>query len=310
MKDELSANRTFLMGLAMIAVVCFHHGWVVIPGFTAVFSRFGLWGVDVFLFLSGFGCVYALNKYSVLQFYKKRLNRLWPTCLLVGILIICVNQYFHAEKIMTYLPVRLFSIHRWYIQAILICYAICPLAYVVMKRFRAWGLLLLIVIAVVIEWLLPEVKVWKINWAFGRLPVFLIGMYVGMFDLKLTKAQYIISGLCLVLAVVTRCVGVTRYVGGYYVFRWTYFLAAAMPFICETLCRLRLICMKLRVYRMIELCGIYSLEIYLIHEYFYWALGPIGIPLYVKYALYGAILSLLCVIAKKSTDFISDKMLR
>lgn len=47
MKQEISRNRTFLMGLAMIGIILFHHGWVVVPGITAVFSRFGLWGVDI-----------------------------------------------------------------------------------------------------------------------------------------------------------------------------------------------------------------------------------------------------------------------
>ena len=41
MKETLSVNWTFLMGLAMIGIVCFHHGWAVIPGFTTFFSRFG-----------------------------------------------------------------------------------------------------------------------------------------------------------------------------------------------------------------------------------------------------------------------------
>lgn len=168
MKEHISENRTFLMGLAMIAIVCFHHGWMVIPGFTAFFSRFGLWGVDIFLFLSGFGCVYALNKYSVTRFGSKRIVRILPTCAIAGCLIYVLDMHFAVERTMTYLPVRLLSIHRWYIQAILICYMLCPLAYIVLRKQRATGLFLMCAVAIIIERLLPEVPVWKINWAFGH----------------------------------------------------------------------------------------------------------------------------------------------
>ena len=296
MKEEISANRTFLMGLAMIAVVCFHHGWTVIPGFTAVFSRFGLWGVDIFLFLSGFGCVYALNKYTVSTFFRKRIVRLLPTCLLAGVLIYCVDFYFHAERTLTYIPIRLLSVHRWYIQAILICYSICPLAYVVLKRFRVSGLLGLVALAILIEHLLPEVDVWKINWAFGRMPVFLIGMYIAMFDFKMSRWQYMVSCVSFVLAVVTRCGG------GYYGLNWTYFLAAAMPFVCETMCRLRNICTRLKIYHIVELFGVYSLEIYLIHEYFFWALYEIPVPLWSKYVMFIIIVFGLCFAVKWTAD--------
>lgn len=207
MKDTISNNRTFLMGLAMIAIILFHHGWTIIPGITAFFSRFGLWGVDIFLFLSGFGCVYALNKYTTAVFWAKRIKRLLPTCLLAGILIFGFDLYFHAERTMTYLPVRLLSIHRWYIQAILLCYMLCPIAYYILKKYRVTGLLLMVAAAIAIEMIMPDVKVWKFNWAFGRIPVFLVGMYIGLFDLKMSRWQYILSGLCLVAAVVTRCRG-------------------------------------------------------------------------------------------------------
>lgn len=285
------------MGLAMIAIILFHHGWAIIPGVTAFFSRFGLWGVDIFLFLSGFGCVYALNKYTPPLFWRKRIARLLPTCLLAGVIVYCADLFFQAERTMTYLPIRLLSIHRWYIQAILICYCLCPLAYVILSRYRVTGLLLMIAFAIVIEHLLPEVDVWKINWAFARIPVFLVGMYVAMFDLRMSFWQYIISGLCLAVAIVIRCRG------GYYMFQWTYFIAAAMPFVCETLCRLRNIFMRLKVYHLIELFGIYSLEIYLIHEYSYWAIYEISIPLWSKYLIFIFTVFGLCFTVKKTANF-------
>lgn len=45
MKSTLSENRLFLMGLAMIGIVLFHHGFTVIPGITAFFIVlvYGVW---------------------------------------------------------------------------------------------------------------------------------------------------------------------------------------------------------------------------------------------------------------------------
>lgn len=297
MRSHISQNRTFLMGLAMIAIVCFHHGWIVIPGFTAVFSRFGLWGVDVFLFLSGFGCVYALNRYTTNVFLCKRIVRLLPTCILAGVLVYCMDLYFHAERTITYIPIRLLSIQRWYIQAILVCYCLCPLAFVILKRARIVGLLCMIASVIVIENILPEVDVWKINWAFGRMPVFLIGMYVAMFDLTMSLWKYIISGICLIMAIVIRC-GV-----GNDAFKWTYFLAMAIPLVCVALCRLRNLCIRFRVNHFIELLGTYSLEIYLIHEYLFWAIYEVQFPLWCKYIIFIIAVFGLCFSIKKIADY-------
>lgn len=298
MRSTISANRTFLMGIAMIAIILFHHDWTIIPGVTAFFSRFGLWGVDIFLFLSGFGCVYALNKYSRNAFWLKRIIRLLPTCLLAGVLIFCVDLYFHSERTITYIPIRLMSIHRWYIQTIIVCYLMCPLAYIVIRKFRVTGLLILVAAAILVEQLLPDVPVWKINWAFGRIPVFLIGMYIAMYDLDMRPWQRIISITCLILAALIRCRG------GYYVFQWTYFLAAAMPFVCESICRLSNLFIKIRSYHIIELFGIYSLEIYLIHEYFFWVFYERPLPLWCKYVLYIVVVSLIVVTLKKASALI------
>ena len=286
----------------MIAIVIFHHGWMVIPGVTAFFSRFGLWGVDIFLFLSGFGCVYALNKYTTIQFWRKRITRILPTCILVGVLIYCIDLYIHAERTITYLPIRLLSLHRWYIQAILICYLCCPLAYFILKKYKTWGLFTMIVALIALQPFVPADKVWKLSWVIPRMPVFLIGMYIAEFDLKLNRIAYIISGLCLIGAIIIRCWGEDTFL------QWPYFLAAAMPFICETLCRIKPIFDKLHLTKVIELMGLYSLEIYLIHEYFYWALYKTSLPLWGKYILFLFIVSTLCFVVKKTTGFILNSL--
>lgn len=289
----------------MIGVVCCHYGWSVIPGFTAFFSRFGSWGVDIFLFLSGFGCVYALNKYSTSIFLKKRFLRLMPTCIIAGIFIYCIDLYFHAERTITYFPVRVLSLNRWYIQAILICYLLSPFAYSILKKYRAIGLLVMICCFIITQSFIPYDRVWKISWIFNRLPVFLIGMYVASFDLKLNRFLYIASGQCLAAAIIIRCLEIN---GVDSIIPWVWFLAASMPFVCYTLSLIKPIFDKLHLTKMVELFGLYSLEIYLIHEYFLWALYAVTIPLWCKYILYLLLVISICVILKATAKLIQGRL--
>lgn len=174
MKTEISDNRTFLMGLAMFAIILFHHNWTIIPIITGIFSRFGLWGVDIFFFLSGFGCVYALKKYNLSVFYKKRSLRLFPTCLLIGIIILCFDCYFNAEHTHAHFLLKIISLHRWYIQAILICYLLCPFWYKIIRKYKLWGCIILAVITIIIEQYIPNHGVYKIKWALERYPTYII----------------------------------------------------------------------------------------------------------------------------------------
>lgn len=298
LKKRVSDNRTFFMGLAMIAIVCFHHAWTVIPVFSGVTSQFGLWGVDIFLFLSGFGCVYALNKYTTSTFFRKRALRLLPTCFVIGLMVYCADLYFQAERTHTLFVFRILSLHRWYIQCIIICYALTPLAFLILKRYGGWGLIAMVSVAIVAELFIPDMDIWRVKWIFGRIPVFLIGMYLAIFDIRLSRREYAVSCISLVFAVITRCRG------GYFVFQWTYFLAAAMPFICETLCTLRSVCEKFHIYKFVELMGLYSLEIYLIHEYTFWFLYEQSIPLMGMYVLFVVIVAIFSWIAKNSVNLL------
>lgn len=287
-KTEISRNRTFLMGLSMISIILFHHGWTIIPGITAFFSRFGLWGVDIFLFLSGFGCAYALEKYTTSVFFKKRIIRLLPTCLLAGILIIAIDSYVSAERTQAPLLFKLFSLQRWYIQAILVCYGLCPLAFFIIKHYKWKALLSLVLLCVTAGTFVPSIGFFKLSWIISRIPVFLIGIYVALFDLKLDKKLIIISAFSLCFAVYLRLWGSLGFLS------WPYLLAIAIPLLCLLLGRLSDFAERLSVKGLVEVFGLYSLEIYLIHEYCYWALYPVEIALFLKYILFCAIVGLLC----------------
>ena len=207
MKNTISQNRTMLMGLAMIAIIMFHCSFTIIPGITAVFSRFGLWGVDVFMFLSGFGCAYALNKTSPVEFLKRRAERLLPACLVIGLMVCIADLYFHAERVNTCLAIRILSLHRWYIQAIIICYLLCPFFYNIIKHYKAIGLILLVFVAFICGKLCPDLDPFRLNWAIWRMPAFMIGLYIGLYDYNISWRGYLIAFVVLIAAVIARLRG-------------------------------------------------------------------------------------------------------
>ena len=64
--DKLSQYRTQLMGCAAIMIIICHAeaSSVLIPPKIGHVLAYGNYGVDVFLFLSGIGCFYSLDKTS------------------------------------------------------------------------------------------------------------------------------------------------------------------------------------------------------------------------------------------------------
>ena len=66
----IARSRTFLMGLAMIVIMLFHNSFGVLGYFALPFSVYGHWGVDVFIFLSGFGIYHALKKNGLKENYR------------------------------------------------------------------------------------------------------------------------------------------------------------------------------------------------------------------------------------------------
>ena len=81
-EDSLTINREVLMGIGIIMVVFYHYNtglWfqnLFYPGFL---------GVDIFLFISGYGLCQSIKSNDLLTFYKRRLIRILPMFLLLAI---------------------------------------------------------------------------------------------------------------------------------------------------------------------------------------------------------------------------------
>ena len=130
---NVSKARSMLMGLAMIAILLFHQEFIKGNPILDFFNHFGHWGVQIFLFVSGFGIYYALTKScECIPFYWRRIIRIMPAVIVGGILSCILAQ----ESSLFQNLLMLSGLSLWYIRTILILYLISPCLYVLFKGDR------------------------------------------------------------------------------------------------------------------------------------------------------------------------------
>lgn len=139
----ISQGRSLTLGFATLCILLFHQPFVREPLWVTSIWSYGYWGVELFLFLSGFGIYYALKKteaHAPWAFYRKRLLRLLPAAIPAGILLDICNPFFHGTLLDSSAPYGLtpvaclFGLHLWYIRAILLFYLLSPFLYRILHR--------------------------------------------------------------------------------------------------------------------------------------------------------------------------------
>jgi len=138
-------SRSLLMGLAMVWVIL-HHYAIFSSEHAGVFTLFskGYIGVDIFFFLSMYGCCHSYANNTLFTFYKNRIKRIYPMYFLYIALWIGFNEAFHLDHVNSYSSMFINSItsicvigqchsgvdmFEWYIPALMFLYAIFPLLY-------------------------------------------------------------------------------------------------------------------------------------------------------------------------------------
>lgn len=127
---DISTFRSELMGWSILWIMMLHFTFNQIKplGFIA---QYGFAGVDIFLFVSGFGLFYSLNKdHNLVSFYRKRLLRIFPTYYIIGGI---TNLLLTHDDIMTFIfrySTIGFWIGReyadWFIPSIILLYFLAP----------------------------------------------------------------------------------------------------------------------------------------------------------------------------------------
>lgn len=197
--SDLSTYRTQLMGIATLMIIVCHANvyHVLLPSVLISVFRWGNWGVDIFLFLSGIGAYFSFNKDNkkdtsdIIFYYKRRFFRIYipyimvyvPYCLIFFLL----GKYSIGDSLLCLSALEYWLFHKgaWFVSLILILYLITPFLYTALSGQNKWFIAIGIIISLMLLCNIPIEDnsstsiLHNIQWAFNRVPCFIIGVTIG-----------------------------------------------------------------------------------------------------------------------------------
>ncbi|MCR5233027.1 MAG: acyltransferase [Lachnospiraceae bacterium] len=227
------------MGFAILWIMLFHSG-LNLPGVLFAVKRVGCVGVDVFLFLSGFGCAHSFDKdRDTAAFYIRRCKRLYPHY--IPVLLIFIILKLDYEGAVGYLRCIFGNItgisywstgglsFNWYIPAIIVLYFIFPILYFIIRKRGRNGFMILFVISVAVGLFYgPDTN---LSLSITRFPSFVMGVAAGVHLLEQTKRKSSDSSPVMVLPswVVIKIYMILSGVSGTIMFICLFVLSGSLP---------------------------------------------------------------------------------
>ena len=290
----LSASRPSLLGLATLWIALFHsyHLYFFQPFLSRVhlvgllnrLKESGNCGVDIFLFLSGFGLYFSLTRlregsaHPLGVFYRHRFSRVLPAYLIVSVLyygLIGTKDFADwMGKIFLYgfySPV-LDGGRYWYFALLFPLYLLFPLIWRALERWDFPALLAMLILSVSATMLLRAASgaayfgATELIWT--RVPVFLLGAWFGKLSLRHVKVPVLVPALSVPLSFAVWILLFRIPPELSFLRRYAYGLLTVLIALGHGwLCSLRPRGGALR--RAAALIGACSLEIYLIYENLY-----------------------------------------
>lgn len=186
--DIMNNHRWFIMGLAMISVVLFHQPWFDWGPFD-FFHRTGFYGVEVFLFVSGWGIFQSLSRNPIKIYFKNRIIRMMPTCIIIGIMqaIFCFCGWDNGVNHPLAYIFMCLGLFKWFVYAILLYYTLAPWVYKLLRQEYLFGLFMTIVLVLVFlcradESFFEGSLLSVIPNILYRFPAFLMGMWLARYS--------------------------------------------------------------------------------------------------------------------------------
>lgn len=183
-KCLLSKRRTEWMGIAILMVVLYHlQCRLSFAPYTNVF-KYWFFGVDLFIFFSGYGLCYSYEKNTILKFYKNRLFRILPLYFVQIILIQIINlsnsQIFSFVDFIGEITTLSFwglgsGYINWYVAAILFLYLLFPIFYAIVKKYELVALVFAYLFSIVYLRLTDDI--WEHDCLVARIPIYIWGIY-------------------------------------------------------------------------------------------------------------------------------------
>lgn len=197
----ITANKLFFSGLAILGI-CLSHLIGADKGtpYWAVFYP-GFVGVDIFLFLSGYGLCRSFENNTLRTFYVRRIKRIYPLLVIFTIFLYALIYFgkhtsFAAFDVFCNLTTLHFwriggHLAEWYLSFILYLYLLFPLLY---NFIRKWGFFAIVTTFLALFIFLYSYHTgWLLQCAASRIPIFLFGIYC--YQQNSSKAYF--KGTCL-----------------------------------------------------------------------------------------------------------------
>jgi len=227
---SISKYRNEIFGISILAIIFFHYSEDLFMAYTAgrvsmypfhLFKQFVLYyyeyiysiGVEIFVFLSGMGLYYSFSKNSNLcSFYKRRFKRILIPYIIVAAVFWSVKDFiFNGTGFLGVLEdISFYTFFKdgirsiWFIGLILFLYIIFPVIYHALASERnrdRWfaAILLLSYLLPIMLWYISPRLYANIEIAATRVPVFIIGCYMG----KLIKSHYRVNNIIIYTSIVS-----------------------------------------------------------------------------------------------------------
>lgn len=270
-QNELNAfitkNRQALMGISIIAILLYHaYVWITPQDVNLLkIFTYGYAGVDIFMFLSGWGLCYSYSKNRITTFYYRRFLRIFPLTILSG-LIVSLFVYRYEESITCWDVICTVSTlyyyglggtyWNWFIPGIIILYISFPILFSISKKL---GLYFFIIINITIVSIIGFHQVdWQYCCLICRLPIFINGIIVYLKQKNGEKLVYLFL-INMIFYIISCSFNLSEY----------YLTATFCPLLLLSFYYLKKIILTITF---IEIMGKYTLEIFLGNSISYYVL--------------------------------------
>ena len=180
--SDVSTYRSQLMGWSILWIMALHFRFISLKPFGFV-AQYGFSGVEIFMFVSGLGLYHSLNKQpALLQFYQKRLIRIFPTYAIIGLF---ASFILLGDNLPTYL-LRCTTIgfwtgmpyFEWYIPSIISLYFAAPFIKKLLDSRWSPALIVIVLFILVSAFFIAKSQPSDLShfFLYYRIPSFIAGM--------------------------------------------------------------------------------------------------------------------------------------
>ena len=281
--SEIFKHRSAWMGFAIAWIFFYHMGFDIDLPVITPFKEIGYSGCDIFLFASGLGIYYSLDKNDdVLSYIKKRITRLMP---MVWIVLACWIPYkFYIGEMTWYGAIgNVFGIQyfvnstydfSWYIPVTLLCYVLAPFFKKLLDSFKLpVGKFITLILLIVASFAFYEDGYMMLGMC--RVSGFFIGMWFGQMG-KRDKTASVPVMIIWILLIPVGVGGILYsvynlgFTGWHLATHWLPFILLSVPGICILISLISMALDKVVVgkwiVKFVSFLGAHSLEIYLVHS--------------------------------------------